>query len=67
MSRIKPNELRKKSEKELRETLLKEKQHLRDLYFRLSGAQLKNVHEIKATKRSIATVITLIREKKKNE
>ena len=48
----------------MRELLAKQKEHLRDLYFRLSGAQLKNVKEIRTTKRNIATILTVIKETK---
>lgn len=65
MSKVKTSEIRKKNEVELKETLLKERQHLRDLYFRLSGAQLKNVNDIKQTKRRIAMILTLIKENNK--
>lgn len=64
---MKAKELKGKTEKELNEILYKKRQRLRDLYFSLSGAQLKSVHEIKETKKIIAMILTLINERKKNE
>lgn len=66
MARINPKELHSKSKKDLRDLLAKERQHLRDLYFRLSGAQLKNIHEINQTKRNIATILTVLKEQDTN-
>ena len=66
MSKSRTTEIRQKNKVELREALLKERQHLRELYFRLSGAQLKNVSEIKQTKQRIAVILTLIKETKHN-
>ncbi len=67
MTKINPRELKNKSLKELSILAKKEKQHLRDLYFRLSGAQLKNVKEIKSTKRNIARILTVLNKNKQNE
>jgi len=55
---MKAKELRLKTDEELSELLLKERARLRDLYFRLSGAQLKSVHEINEAKRNIAIILT---------
>jgi ribosomal protein L29 len=65
--KTKAKELKGKTEAELSEILYKKRQHLRELYFHLSGAQLKSVHEIKETKKAIAMILTLINEQKKNE
>lgn len=59
------SELRTKSLKDLNEILAKEKAHLRDLHFRLAGAQLKSIQEVSKTRRSIARIATLINEKER--
>ena len=57
-------ELRKKTEKELKdmETNLKEKG--RDLRFQLAAGKIKNVREIRLTKKSIARLLTVLTEKR---
>lgn len=55
-------ELRLKSEKELRDTLLGLREKLRDLRFNLAGGKVKNIREIRQTKRDIARTSTLIKE-----
>ena len=57
-------ELRKKTEMELKgmETTLKEKG--RDLRFQLAAGKIKNVREIRLTKKSIARVLTVLTEKR---
>ncbi len=67
MKHTKPSELRTKSVEDLNNALAKERAHFRDLSFRLAGAQLKNIGEINETRRSIARILTVISEKKKNE
>lgn len=65
MAHPNPSELRTKSLKELRDIVMKEKARLRDLHFRLAGAQLKNIQELTETRRSIARVLTIIDEKER--
>jgi len=62
---MKPIELRKKTEKELMdmEGVLKEKR--RELRFQLAVGKVKNVREIRLTKKSIAQVQTILQEKKR--
>ena len=57
-------ELRKKTEKELKsmETNIKEKG--RDLRFQLAAGKIKNVREIRLTKKSIARLLTVLTEKR---
>lgn len=62
MDRLSSKNIRQEKPQQLRELLVKQREHLRDLYFRLSGAQLKNIQEIRTTKRNIATILTLIKE-----
>ncbi len=42
-----------------------ERERLRDLRFRLSGAQLKNTHELHETRKNIARIMTVMSEKRK--
>jgi large subunit ribosomal protein L29 len=60
---MKIRELRQKSEKELRETLVSLRDKLRELRFNLIGGKVKNIKEIHQTKKDIARVLTLIDEK----
>jgi len=60
-----PQELRAKKEGDLAKMLLEEREHLRDLTFRLSGAQLKNSHELSVTKKKIARILTILNERRK--
>lgn len=63
MTSTETSQLRKKNEKELRDLLEKERARFRDLRFRLSGAQLKNIQEVEETRRSIAKILTILNEK----
>ncbi len=61
---MKINELRKKSESELQKLLVELRGKLRVLRFNLVAGKLKNVSQIRETKRDIARVLTLLREAK---
>lgn len=54
------HELRKRKADELRALLVEQRQRLRDLQFRLSGAQLKNSNELRETKKTIARILTIL-------
>ena len=58
-------ELKEKTEKELQdiESSLKEKG--RDLRFQLAAGKIKNTREIRSTRKTIAQIQTIMREKKK--
>ncbi|OGH60192.1 MAG: 50S ribosomal protein L29 [Candidatus Magasanikbacteria bacterium RIFCSPHIGHO2_01_FULL_33_34] len=58
------NELKNKSVKDLEEMLVEKKSKLRDLRFGISGAQLKNVRDIRKLKKEVAQILTLINSKK---
>ena len=64
MNKFKTKELRLKTKEELEKTLQEEKNKLRDLNFKLAGAQIKNVREIRFTKRNIAILLTILKENK---
>lgn len=61
---MKIKELREKTEKELKKLLLSQREKLRDLRFKVSQKQLKNIREIRSIKRNIAKILTVTREKK---
>ncbi len=61
---MKIKELRNKDEKSLRkmEFILREK--LRALRFDLQAGKVKNVKEVKQTRRTVAQILTIMKEKK---
>lgn len=61
------DDLRKKSEKELRLLLSENREKVRDLRFKLASRQLKDVRSLRKLKRQIAQVLTLLNQKKKSE
>jgi len=56
-------ELKKKSGDELRKILEQMRDKLRDLRFKDANKQLKNVREIRETRRTISRAITLMNKK----
>ena len=59
---VKIRELRRKPIKELRGTLINLRDKLRELRFNLAGGKVKNIKEIRQTKRDIARILTLLKE-----
>ena len=59
---MKIRELRRKPTKELQETLINLRDKLRELRFNLAGGKVKNIKEIRQTKRDIARILTLLKE-----
>ncbi len=57
---MKIRELRRKPERELKETLISFREKLRDLRFNLAGGKVKNIREIRQTKRDVARILTLL-------
>jgi ribosomal protein L29 len=57
-------ELREKSEKELTKLLATSREKLRDLRFKVTAKQLKNVREIRKTKKLIAQILTILQNLK---
>jgi len=60
---MKIRELRQKSEKELQQVLVSLRDKLRELRFNLAGGKVKNIKEIHQTKKDIARILTLLKEK----
>ncbi len=58
-------DLEKKEEKDLREILTQHREKLRELRFKVSHGQLKNIREIRKNKKKIAQILTLLNQKKK--
>ena len=58
---MKIQELRQKTEKELKELLAHLKDSLRELRFNLVGGKVKNINEIHRTRRDIARILTLLK------
>jgi len=57
-------DLKNKSEKELHEALVEKREELRELRFKVSENQLKNVRLIRVARKLIAQILTLLRQKK---
>ncbi len=55
-------ELQQKSVQDLRELLAETRQELRELRFKASEGQLKTIHKISATRKTIARILTIIRQ-----
>jgi len=60
---MKHEDLRKKAEKELRDMAVSLKEKGRDLRFQLAAGKIKNTREIRQTRKSIARILTIIKEK----
>ena len=66
MDSLKVQELKTKGAAELKLMLNRERSRLRELRFKLSGAQVKNVQEIKVVKKNIARILTVIKSEVRN-
>jgi ribosomal protein L29 len=60
-------ELKLKSASELQKLLSSGREKLREMRFKVSQNQLKNIREIRAQKKKIAKIITLINLKKEDK
>jgi len=59
---MKIKELREKNIEELSKLLSEKKDHLRKLRFDVASKQIKNVREIRNTRKDVAKILTLINE-----
>jgi large subunit ribosomal protein L29 len=62
---MKIKDLKIKSENELRTMLKTEQEKLRELCFKVAQRQLKNVREVRAARKNIAQIMTLLQATKK--
>ncbi len=61
---MKLKDLQNKNKEELQEILDIKREKLRDLRFKDSNKQLKNVREIRLLKKEVAQILTIINQKK---
>ena len=64
---MKMKELKDKTQESLKKLLQEKREKLRQLRFELSQDKLKNVSEIKNTKKDIARILTIITLKSKSQ
>lgn len=57
-------DLKNKNEKDLQQVLMEKREALRELKFKVSEKQLKDVRSIRETKKEIAQILTLINQKR---
>jgi ribosomal protein L29 len=57
-------EIKSKSERELHELLAEKRNELRELRFKVSEKQLKNVSEVRKVRRTIAKILTVLKNSK---
>lgn len=62
MRNMKSQEMRKKSKTQLQKLLSERQEDLRSLRFALVSGKLKNIKEIRETKKDIARILTILRE-----
>lgn len=60
---MKAKELRKKAKEELEKMLIEKKKRLLQLRFDLKAGKVKNIREIRETKKDIARILTILKEK----
>jgi large subunit ribosomal protein L29 len=58
---MKINELRQKSKSELQKILLDDREKLRQLRFDLAAGKVKNVREVRKTRKDIARILTMLK------
>ncbi len=61
---MKTAELRKRDRKELEKQVYDLKKKLNDIRFKFSSNKLKNVKEVKDTKKDVARILTILKEQK---
>jgi len=60
---MKWKDLKGKTDKELTSLLIQERENLRKMRFQITAGQLTNTSQVKKTKRIIARILTLLKEK----
>lgn len=66
MKKEEQQELKNLPESELKETEKQSRERMRVLRFDLSFGKVKNVREIRAIKKRIAKILTILKEREKN-
>lgn len=61
---MKAKELLKKSKSELQRLLFETREKLREMRFNLASGKVKNIKEIRALKKDIARILTVLNQKK---
>lgn len=56
-------EIREKSDKELTKSLAEKREYLRDIRFKIASNQYKNYKDMTLTKKEIAKLLTIMKEK----
>lgn len=64
---MKFKELKEKSPAELNSLIKLAREKLRDLRFKVASKQLKNVREVREEKKTIARILTLLKEKSQKQ
>jgi len=62
---MKISEIKQRSEKELKDILKKKREMLRQLRFNLAAGKVKNIREIRITRKDIARMLTILNQKSK--
>lgn len=62
---MKIQEINKKSNTELQKILMEKRENLRQLRFNLAAGKVKNIREIRSTKKDIAKTLTVLNSKSK--
>ncbi|MDD3491426.1 MAG: 50S ribosomal protein L29 [Candidatus Pacebacteria bacterium] len=60
---VKTKDLRQKSNEELNQLLSESQKKLRELRFNLASGKVKNVRSVRALKKDIARILTILNEK----
>lgn len=60
---MKVKDLREKTEKELQTLVLHERENLRKMFFQISAGRLKDVSRVNKSKRILARILTILKEK----
>ena len=60
---MKANEIRQKSKSELQNILKENREKLRELRFDLASGKVKNVREIHKSRKDIARILTILKDK----
>lgn len=56
-------DLKIKSNKDLQDLLIETREQIRELYFKLSEKQVKNVRAIRELKKTVARILTVLKQK----